>query len=341
MAKKQAQTYESIMSELRKGHYAPVYLLMGDEPYYIDQMEEYIMEHAILPEERDFNLTVTYGLDTNAQRVAEAAMGYPMMAERQVVVVREAQNIKQWEPLETYLDHPMPTTVLVLCYKNGTMDKRRRLVKQAENVGVVLESKKKSDRDLVPFIEAYVREKGATADVKAVHMIKDHVGADLSRLTSEIDKVLLSLPADKKHITPEVVEDRVGVSKEYNIFELRDAIVRKDVLKANRIIQYFDANPKAGSIYAILPNIFSFFQNLMIAYYAPAPRGEREVAQHLELRGEWQAREYVTAMRAYSGRKTMEILAKIREVDARSKGLDNQNTAPGELLKELMFVIMH
>ena len=117
--------------------------------------------------------------------------------------------------------------------------------------------------------------------------------------------------------------------------------MRKDVLKANRIIQYFDANPKAGSIYAILPNIFSFFQNLMIAYYAPAPRGEREVAQHLELRGEWQAREYVTAMRAYSGRKTMEILAKIREVDARSKGLDNQNTAPGELLKELMFVIMH
>lgn len=341
MAEKQTYTFDSVMADLKAGNYQPVYLLMGEEPYYIDLVTDYIMEHALEPDERDFNQNVLYGVDTNCSQIVDMAKGYPMMAERQVLVVKEAQNIRSWEPMEHYLEKPMPTTVLVICYKNGKADRRQKWVQRAEKVGVVLESKKKKDYELPSFIDAYLRSKGATADQKSKQMIADHVGADLSRLVSELDKVLISLPENDRRITPDIVEREIGVSKDFNIFELKNAIIARDIFRANQIVKYFDNNPKAGSLYAVLPNLFSFFQNLMIAYYTPGNRTENEVAKFLDLKNTWSVRDYMTGMKNYTGTKTLQIIYKIREIDAKSKGLDNPNTGPGELMKELIYFILH
>ena len=341
MAEKQTYTFDSVMADLKAGNYQPVYLLMGEEPYYIDLVTDYIMEHALEPDERDFNQNVLYGVDTNCSQIVDMAKGYPMMAERQVLVVKEAQNIRSWEPMEHYLEKPMPTTVLVICYKNGKADRRQKWVQRAEKVGVVLESKKKKDYELPSFIDAYLRSKGATADQKSKQMIADHVGADLSRLVSELDKVLISLPENDRRITPDIVEREIGVSKDFNIFELKNAIIARDIFKANQIVKYFDNNPKAGSLYAVLPNLFSFFQNLMIAYYTPGNRTENEVAKFLDLKNTWSVRDYMIGMKNYTGTKTLQIIYKIREIDAKSKGLDNPNTGPGELMKELIYFILH
>ena len=342
MAEQKTETYDSIMSDLKAGHYAPVYYLMGEESYYIDKISDYIADHALQPEERDFNQTILFGSDVTAAQIADAARRYPMMAERQVVIVKEAQNLKQPDQLEKYFKQPSPQTVLVMCHKNGTIDGRKReYVKAIRAAGVLFESKKLRERDLPAFIEAYLQQRQVSIDPKSTQLIADAIGADLSRLTSELDKVVLSLPAEGRRVTPQVVEEQIGVSREFNSFELRDAIVNRNVFKANQIIKYFDNNPKAGSIYSFLPMLFNFFQNLMIAYYAPNRKSQEGVAEWLELRSPWAAKDYMTGMRNYTGVKVMEILSKIREIDAKSKGLDNPNTPPGELMKELIFYILH
>lgn len=341
-AEQKTYTYEGIMSDLKAGRYEPVYYLMGDESYYIDKICDYIAEHALRPEERDFNQTVMFGSDVTAAQVADAARRYPMMAERQVIIVKEAQNLKQTDQLEKYFKTPVKSTVLVLCHKNGSIDGRKReYVKTIKAAGVLFESKKLRDRDLPPFIEKYLKQREVSIDQKSMQLIADSIGADLSRLTSELDKVILALPATDRRVTPQVVEDQIGVSKDFNAFELRDAIVNRQVFKANQIIKYFDENPKAGSIYSFLPMLFNYFQNLMIAYYAPNNKSQESVAEWLELRSPWAAKDYMTGMRNYSGMKVMQIISKIREIDAKSKGLDNPNTPPGELMKELIFYILH
>ncbi len=341
-AEQKTYTYEGIMSDLKAGRYEPVYYLMGDESYYIDKISDYIAEHALQPEERDFNQTVMFGSDVTAAQVADAARRYPMMAERQVIIVKEAQNLKQTDQLEKYFKTPVKSTVLVLCHKNGSIDGRKReYVKTIKAAGVLFESKKLRDRDLPPFIEKYLKQREVSIDQKSTQLIADSIGADLSRLTSELDKVILALPATDRRVTPQVVEDQIGVSKDFNAFELRDAIVNRQVFKANQIIKYFDENPKAGSIYSFLPMLFNYFQNLMIAYYAPNNKSQESVAEWLELRSPWAAKDYMTGMRNYSGMKVMQIISKIREIDAKSKGLDNPNTPPGELMKELIFYILH
>ena len=341
MAETKAVTYESLMQELVAGQYRPVYYLHGEESYYIDKISDYIAEHALAPEERDFNQTIMFGSDVTASQVADAARRYPMMAERQVVIVKEAQNLKNTEALEKYMKKPLASTVLVICHKNGKIDGRKReYVKAIQQAGVLFESARLRERDLPLFIEKYLARKEASIDPKSTQLIADAIGADLSRLTSELDKVLISLPEGNRRVTPQVVEDQIGVSKDFNGFELRDAIVNRNIFKANQIMYYFDRNPKAGSIYAFLPMMFSYFQNLMLAYYAPK-KTQEGVAEWLELRTPWQAKDYMTGMRNYTGMKVMQILGKMRETDAKSKGLDNPNTPPGELMKELVFFILH
>ena len=342
MAEAKNVTFEGIMADLKAGNYAPVYYLMGKESYYIDKICDFIAEHALQPEERDFNQTVLFGSDVTAAQVADAARRYPMMAERQVVIVKEAQNLKQTDQLEKYFKKPMPQTVLVMCHKNGVIDGRKReYVKTIREAGVLFESKKLSDRDLPHFIESYLKQREVSIDPKSTQLIADAIGADLSRLTGELDKVIISLPKESRRVTPQVVEDQIGVSKEFNSFELQNAIVNRNVFKANQIVKYFDDNPKAGSIYQFLPMLFNYFQNLMIAYYAPQKQSQEGVAEWLELRNPWAAKDYMTGLRNYSGMKVMQIISKIREIDAKSKGLDNPNTPPGELMKELIFYILH
>nr|WP_297653080.1 DNA polymerase III subunit delta [uncultured Prevotella sp.] len=339
--KKSGISYESIMKDLKARKFAPVYVLMGDEPFYIDKICDYIMENVLKPEERDFNQTVVFGADTTAAQVADLCKGYPMMAEHRVVVVKEAQNLRILEALEKYLENPVKSTILVYCHKNGSIDRRKKFLPRAEKVGVVFESKKLYDRQLPSFIETYLKVHKATIEPKATQMIADHIGADLNRLTSELDKLLLSLSDSDRRVTPELVEREIGVSKDFNAFELRSAIVNRDVFKANQIINYFDSNPKSGSLYALLPMLFSYFQNLMIAYYAPNKQNESELAKFLDLRGTWAVRDYVTGMRNFSGMKVMQIIDKFKEVDAKSKGLDNPFTSAGELMRELVFFILH
>ena len=341
MPAKQGVTFQTIMQDLKNRSFAPFYLLMGDESYYIDSISDYIASHVLSPEECDFNQTICFGSDVTAVQVADMARRYPMMAEYQVIIVKEAQNIRSLEALEKYLKNPVKSTILVWCHKNGKIDARKKVLRVAQSVGVVFESKKLRDYQLPDFIQNYLKPKKISIDPKSCQMIADYIGADLSRIVSELDKILIYLPEDDRRITPEVVEKEVGVSKDFNAFELRNAIVSKDVFKANQIIKYFDNNPKAGSLYSFLPLLFSFFQNLMIVHYTPNKSSEQDIARALDLKSAWGSKDFITGLRNYSARKTMEIISKIREVDGKSKGLDNPNTGAGELMKELIFFILH
>lgn len=336
-------TFDSIMADLKSGNFLPSYLLMGEESYYIDQISDYIEEHALNKEERDFNQQIVFGADVTAAQIADMARSYPVMAERQVIIVKEAQSIRNWEQIEKYLEKPSRTTVLVICHKNGNLDGRKRtLLARFKAAGVVFESKKKRESELPAFIESYLRRRAkATIENKAAQMMADNIGADLSRLTGEIDKLILSLKEGETRVTPLMVEQRIGISKDFNPFELRNAVAAKDVVKANRIVKYFDSNPKTGGAFMLIPIIFSYFQNLMVAYYAPNRGNDADVAKWLDLRGPWAAKEYMLGMRNYSGMKVLQIIEKIREADTKSKGLDNPNTPAGELMKELLFFIMH
>ena len=340
------KTYNEIMADLKARKFSPVYYLMGEEGYYIDRIADYIAENALQPEERDYNQTILFGSDVTASAIADAARRYPMMAERQVVIVKEAQNIKQTDALEKYMKQPLKTTILVICHKNGKIDGRKReYVKTIQAAGVLFESPKLRDRDLPPFIENYLKERQVSIDAKSTQLIADAIGADLSRLASELDKLIIALNSNpnsqRSAVTPQLVEDQIGISKDFNGFELRDAIVNRNVFKANQIINYFDKNPKAGSIYAFLPLLFNYFQNLMLAHYCPQKQSQEAVAGWLELRSPWAAKDYMTGMRNFTATKTMLIISKLREIDAKSKGLDNPNTPPGELMKELIFYILH
>ena len=341
MAENKNTTYEGIMRDLKARKFAPVYYLMGDEPYYIDKITDFIADNVLPPEERDFNQTVMFGSDVSAAQVADVARRYPMMADLQVVIVKEAQSLRNTEPLEFYLQKPLKSTILVMCHKNGTIDRRKKLAAVVERTGVLFESKKLRERDLPAFIENYLRAKGASIDSKSQQVIADSIGADLNRLVGELDKLLIALPADDRRVTPAVVERQIGVSKDFNAFELRDAIVNKNVFKANQIVKYFDENPKAGSLYSFIPMLFNYFQNLLVAFYCPQKGSPDALAKWLDLRSAWAAKDFMTGMRNFKAVKVLQIIYKIREIDAKSKGLDNPNTPPGELMKELIFFILH
>ncbi|MBQ5644120.1 MAG: DNA polymerase III subunit delta [Bacteroidaceae bacterium] len=333
-------TYESIMSELKSGIYQPVYYLMGEEGYYTDRITDYIIENSLTEVERDFNLTVFYGLETDIDTVVTAAKRFPMMAERQVIVVREAQLLKNIDNLLFYLQNPQPTTVLVFAHKNGSIDKRKKVATELERKGVVLDSKKMRDDQLPSFISSCLREKGLTADNKSVQMMRESIGADLSRIAGEIDKLAIAMPQGTMAVTPELIEEHIGISKEYNNFELQNALVNKDIYKVNKIINYFAQNPKKNPIQMTLALLFSFFSNVMMAYYAPE-KTERGVAEFLGLRNTWGVGDYIKAMRNYKAMHVMEILHLIRLADAQSKGAEGSQLPDGEIMRELLYKILH
>lgn len=339
-AKKEGVTYEEIVRAVRAGNFAPVYYLMGEESYYIDKVSEFIVDSALKEEERDFNLMVCYGADVTADEVVNAAKRFPMMAQRQVVWVREAQNLQGKERLSFYLEHPQPTTVLILCHKHGVLDRRKKLASDIQKAGILFESKKLYESQLPGFVSAYLRRKGVAMEQNAVMMVCESVGSDLSRLSGELDKLVLALPEGETRIGASFVERHVGISKEFNNFELVSALVAKDVLKVNRIVKYFNDNPKNFSLQLTLSVMFGFFSNLMLAYYAPK-RTEEGIAEWTE-QPRWQVgRNILPAMRNYTGVKVMQIIGKLRETDAKSKGVGNTMATPGDLLKELAYFILH
>lgn len=333
-------TYEEIVRNLKNRVYSPVYFLMGEEDYYIDRISDYIMDTVLSEVEKEFNLTVLYGADTDMAGVINAAKRYPMMSEHQVIVVKEAQGLKGMEDLVYYLQKPLLSTILVFCYKHGTLDRRKKITAEIEKTGVLFESKKLKDTQLPGFISSFLKRKKVEIEPKASEMIAEFVGTDLNRLAGELEKLIITLPPGGTRITPEQIERNIGISKDYNNFELRSALIEKDVLKANRIVKYFNDNPKNNPLQLTLAVLFNFFSNLMLAYYAPE-KTEQGIAAQLGLRSPWQSREYMAAMRRYKGIKVMQIIEAIRTCDAKSKGIDNSSMSDGDLLKELVYVILH
>ena len=337
---KQEITCDDILRELRSKQYRPIYYLMGEEAYYIDLISDYIMDNVLTDTEKEFNLSVVYGADVDIATVINAAKRYPMMSEHQVVIVKEAQSIRNIDELSYYLQKPLRSTILVMCHKHGVLDRRKKLAAEIEKVGILFESKKLKEAQLPAFITSYMKRKGVDLEPKATSMLADFVGTDLSRLTGELEKLIITLPKGQTRVTPEQIDRNIGISKDYNNFELRSALVERNVLKANQIINYFEKNPKTNPLQMTLSLLFGFYSNLMLAYYAPE-KSEQGIASFLGLKSPWQAREYQTAMKRYSGVKTMQIIGEIRYTDAKSKGIGNSSLTDSELLRELVFKILH
>ena len=318
MAKKDTNQHLAILQDIRNKVFKPVYLLMGEESYYIDLICETIIENALKDSERDFNQTILYGADIDDFAiVVNAAKRFPMMAERQLM-----------------------SSILVICDKIGSL-KNKKVVAGIEKIGVVYESKKLYDNQLPAFINNYVVAKKLSIDPKAASMMADFVGNDLSRLSSELDKLSISLPEGSLRITPEIVERNVGISKDFNNYELLNAIITRNILKATQIIQYFEQNPKNNPLVVTISVLFNFFSNLMLCYFS-TDKSENGIMNELNLRSSFQSRDYLTAMRAYNAFKCIDIIALIRQYDARSKGIGSgASSNDGDLLKELVFKIMH
>ena len=333
-------TYLDILADLRNKHYKPVYYLMGEETYFIDLIADFIEENVLTEAEKGFNQTIMYGADVDIATIINSAKRYPMMSDYQVIIVREAQAVKNMDELVYYLQKPLNSTILVLCHKHGILDRRKKLAAEIQKVGVLFESKRLRDYQLPDFISNYLRQQKVDIEAKAAEMMADFVGTDLSRMVGELEKLIITLPKGQRRITPLQIEQNIGISKDYNNFELRNAIIQKDVEKANKIVKYFAENPKTNPIQLTLVVLFNFFSNLMLAYYAPV-KTEEGVAAQLGLRSSWQAKDYVAAMRMYSGIKVMQIISDIRMFDARSKGVDNSSVSDADLLKELVYRILH
>ena len=340
MAKQQEVKLEDLIRDIRNKNYHVVYYLMGDESYYIDKVADYMADTILTPEEREFNQTIFYGSDVTIETVINAAKRFPMMSEHQLIIVKEAQNLKNLEKLSYYLQKPQKSTILVFCHKNGSLDRRKKITLEIEKAGIIYESKRLKESQLPTFIVNYLRRKKIAIEPNACELLANFVGADLCRLSGELDKLVLTLPQGHNRITAEQIEKNVGISKDFNNFELKNALIERNVFKANQIIQYFEQNPKNNPLQKTLPLLFNFFSNLMLAYYAPQ-KTESGIAAQLELKNQWLAKEYLTAMQNYSGVKVMHIIEAIRQCDAKSKGVCNPSIGNGDLLKELIFKILH
>lgn len=326
------------MSSLRAKQYAPIYLLMGDEGYYIDEIANYIIDHVLTDSEKEFNLTIAYGSDVDIAAIINAAKRYPMMAEYQVVVVKEAQNVKNMDELAFYLQKPLKSTILVICHKHGKIDGRKKWVNEAAKMGVVFESKKLKEQQMPAFINSYMLQKGYEMDTKATQMMADFVGTDLGRMTGELDKLIITQPKGQKRVTPEQIERNIGISKDYNVFELQSAIGRRDVVQCNRIVNHFAANPKDNPIQMVLPSLYNYFIKIMVYHQL---EDKDQAASALKV-NPYFVRDYATAAGNYPLGKLASCIGYLNEADLRSKGIRNAGTVTdGELLKELVFKIIH
>ena len=336
---KQETSYEQILTDLRKKAYSPVYFLMGEEPYYIDVLSDFIQNNVLAETEKEFDQTILYGKDVDINMVINAAKRYPMMGTHQILIVKEAQLIKDWDNLVHYLSKPLKSTILVFCYKYGTPDKRKKWVLELNKVATVYESAKLRDYEVGAWISKYCKSKNVSIDDKAAAMLSDFLGTDLSKLVHELEKLVLTKPAGMQSITPELVEKNIGISKDFNVFELQAALISRDVLKANRIIHYFAENKKANPMVLVLAQLFKFFSELMLYHYLP-DKSQGAVASELKI-NPYFVKDYQKASQVFGAWKTMNIISFIRDTDSRYKGIDNPSTEEGDLMKELIFKILH
>ncbi|MGD1846742.1 MAG: DNA polymerase III subunit delta [Salibacteraceae bacterium] len=333
-----AATFDQIVKDLKTGQYRPIYFLFGEEAYFIDYITDYIANHVLDESEQAFNQTVVYGRDTDAATVIEVAKRFPMMANHQVVIVREAQQMRKIEDLAAYVENPLSSTVLVLCYKYKKPDKRKAFFKALAKNSVFFESKKLYDNQIPAWINKYLVSKRMRISPKASVLLTEYLGTDLSKIANELDKLLLNLP-EGLEITPQHIEENIGISREYNTFELQNALGKHDVMKANRIVQGFSQNPKQHPFVVTVSSLYNFFSKIL-TYHFLKDKSERSVASALRIHPFF-VKDYQTASRYYNPRKTVEIIGSLREYDLKSKGWNNASTPDGELLRELVYKILH
>ncbi|MFD0862393.1 DNA polymerase III subunit delta [Sungkyunkwania multivorans] len=329
---------KKIVSEIANGNVKPIYFLMGEEPYYIDRIADYIEANVLGEEEKGFNQMVLYGRDVSVEDIIANAKRYPMMAERQVVIVKEAQElVRTIEKLESYAENPQPTTILVICYKYKTLDKRKKLYKTIGKNGVLFESKKLYENQVPDWIRRVLSGRRYKITPKASQMLVEFLGTDLGKINNELEKLQLIIP-EGSEITPEMIEENIGISKDYNNFELRKAIGEKNMLKATRIINYFAQNPKDNPLVVTVALLYNFFSQLL-KYHGLSDKNPRHAAYTLRV-SPFFIGEYSTAARNYPMKKVSQIITYLRDVDIKSKGVGASNLPQGDLLKELLVKIM-
>ncbi len=328
---------EKFISDWKKKVFKPIYWLEGEESFYIDQLMQYAEHHILPAAEADFNLTIFYGKDAQWVDVVNACKRYPMFAERQIVLLKEAQHMRDIEKLQPYIEHPSAFTTFIVSYKEKKIDGRSKLAKVLKQKGEVLTTKKLYDNQLPAWLTAQVTQKGCTITQKAVMLLVDHIGNDLSRLNNEIDKIRINL-SDNKNIDIDSIEKYVGVSKEFNVFELQDAMGKKDMAKAIRIIQYFESNPKAAPIQMVLPALYNFFSKVYMICGSPT-NNPSTLSKTLGVH-EFFIKDYIHAAQQYQYSGIEKVLLLLQDYNLRSIGINDVGTSDGALLKELVLKMM-
>ena len=331
-------TYESIMTELKNKQFRPIYFLMGEEPYFLDVITDYIAENVLAEQDKAFNQVVMYGKDTNVVTVIDAAKRFPMASQYQVVIVKEAQNMKEIDKLQFYMEKPLKSTILVVCYKDK-LDKRLKLYKilDQSKVAAVFDSKKLYDNQVSSWINGYLKERGYTIAPAAAELLTEYLGAELSKVANELNKMMITLPVNEKKITLEHIETNIGISKDYNVFELQKALGEKNVLKANRIIEYFNRNPRNNPMVMVIANLYSYFAKILTYHYLP---DKSQAASALKV-NPYFVRDYVAAAGKYPAPKIIQIISILREYDMKSKGVGSPSVSDGDLMREMTFKILH
>jgi DNA polymerase III subunit delta len=336
--------HKRIIRDIQGGKVAPVYALMGDEPYFVDAISDYFEENYLSEEEKGFNLSIAYGRDSVLENIVSVCKGFPMIGTKQLVIVKEAQDLQEWKKsdslvvLENYLQNPQPSTVLVFAFKNKSLDKRLKVGKIIDKVGVVFKSDRIREAKLPEWIEHYVADKGYKIDRQACVLLAQYLGSDLSKLVNALAKLMIVVPKESS-ISTSAIEKNIGISKDYNVFELQKAMSGLDIITCNQIISYFAANPKANPIQMVLPILYSFFSKLLV-YQNLKDRSQANAAKKMGV-SPFGLDDYTKAARSYDARKTERIIGYIRETDRKSKGRDNYGITHEFLLKELVFKILH
>lgn len=329
---------KGIVSEIKKGNIKPIYFLMGEEAYYIDKISDYIEENVLDESEKGFNQQVMYGRDASIEDIVSSAKRYPMMAERQVLIIKEAQDLsRSIEKLVSYAENPQPTTVLVLNYKYKKLDKRKKLHKAIAKIGLIYESKKLYDNQVSDWIRRVLSGKKYQIEPKAAQMLVEFLGTDLSKISNELDKLMLILPKETI-INDHHIEENIGISKDFNNFELRKSVGEKNIVKANRIINYFAENPKNNPLVMTISLLNSFFTQLLL-FHGLQDKSKSSVAKALGV-SPYFVDEYFLAARNYPMRKVAQVIAFLRDADVKSKGVGASQTQR-DILKELLFKILH
>ncbi|MCC5930020.1 MAG: DNA polymerase III subunit delta [Cyclobacteriaceae bacterium] len=337
------QSYDEVLKELKSGKYATVYFLQGDEPFFIDQITGYIEKNALDEAAKGFNQVIMYGKDIKMQDILNNARRYPMMSDRQVVIVKEAKDIQDFDKAESqnmfieYLKNPLPSTILVLAYKYKSLDGRKAIAKSIDKLTVMVEAKKLYENQLPDWIKNHIKSIGYDINEKAVRMLVDNIGNNLERIHNEVSKMLINLK-DKKTIDEHDIQEYIGISKDYNPFELQKALAVKDVFKANQIVNYFEANPKNNPIIPLIALLFSYYVKLLQVLELP-DTSEKSIARDLKLNF-FASKEYAIAAKNYPKARVIQIIHYLREADLRLKGVDG-NMEDGQILRELIFKILH